>query len=59
MQGLLASSPRRLAGLLQYVLYADTYIQLEVSFFVFIFGGLRVQCNGVVCMLEHHGACGK
>jgi nuclear pore complex protein Nup205 len=30
LQGLLASSPRRLAGLLQYVLYADTDIQLEV-----------------------------
>jgi hypothetical protein len=30
LQGLLASSPRRLAGLLEYVLYADTDIQLEV-----------------------------
>jgi hypothetical protein len=30
LQGLLASSPRRLAVLLQYVLYADTDIQLEV-----------------------------
>ncbi|KAF6258705.1 hypothetical protein COO60DRAFT_1638930 [Scenedesmus sp. NREL 46B-D3] len=29
LQGLLAASPRRLAGLLQYVLYADTDIQLE------------------------------
>lgn len=31
LQGLLAASPRRLAVLLQYVLYADTDIQLEVS----------------------------
>lgn len=30
LQGLLASPPRRLAVLLQYVLYPDTNIQLEV-----------------------------